>query len=59
MTVGTNELVGTDPANLGPALARLMVGQWKRGGAGEVGWQGGGADRGGVGAVVGMSWVTK
>ena len=32
VTVGTNELIGTDPAKLGPALARLMTGQWKKGG---------------------------
>jgi UDP-N-acetylglucosamine 2-epimerase (non-hydrolysing) len=32
VTVGTNELVGTDPAKLGPALARLMSGKWKKGG---------------------------
>ncbi len=32
VAVGTNELIGTDPAKLGPALARLMAGQWKKGG---------------------------
>jgi UDP-N-acetylglucosamine 2-epimerase (non-hydrolysing) len=31
VTIGTNELIGTDPAKLGPALARLMGGQWKKG----------------------------
>ena len=31
VTMGTNELIGTDPAKLGPALARLMTGQWKKG----------------------------
>ena len=31
ITVGTNELVGTDPANLPPALKRLFSGQWKTG----------------------------
>lgn len=31
VNVGTNELIGTDPAKLGPALARLMAGQWKKG----------------------------
>lgn len=31
ISLGTNELIGTDPANLPPALARLMAGQWKRG----------------------------
>jgi UDP-N-acetylglucosamine 2-epimerase (non-hydrolysing) len=37
ITIGTNELVGTDPARLGPVLARLMSGQWKRGGIPEKG----------------------
>jgi UDP-N-acetylglucosamine 2-epimerase (non-hydrolysing) len=31
VTVGTNELIGTNPLNLAPALARLMAGQWKQG----------------------------
>lgn len=31
VTMGTNELIGTNPANLGPALTRLMAGQWKTG----------------------------
>lgn len=31
MTVGTNELIGTNPANLGPALNRLFEGGWKSG----------------------------
>ena len=31
ITIGTNELIGTDPAKLAPALARLMAGQWKKG----------------------------
>ena len=30
ITIGTNELIGTDPSNLPPALARLMAGQWKK-----------------------------
>jgi UDP-N-acetylglucosamine 2-epimerase (non-hydrolysing) len=29
--VGTNELIGTNPVNLAPALARLLAGQWKQG----------------------------
>lgn len=29
--VGSNELIGTDPARLGPALDRLFAGQWKQG----------------------------
>lgn len=32
VTIGTNELIGTNPDNLGPALARLMAGEWKKGG---------------------------
>lgn len=28
--LGTNELIGTDPANVGPALAKLMSGAWKQ-----------------------------
>lgn len=29
--LGTNELIGTDPAALAPALDRLFAGQWKKG----------------------------
>lgn len=31
VSLGTNELIGTDPAALRPALDRLFDGQWKRG----------------------------
>ncbi len=31
ITIGTNELIGTDPHKLAPALARLMAGRWKAG----------------------------
>ncbi|MDR3394178.1 MAG: UDP-N-acetylglucosamine 2-epimerase (non-hydrolyzing) [Parasulfuritortus sp.] len=31
ITIGTNELIGTDPAMLRPALDRLFAGQWKKG----------------------------
>ena len=31
ITIGTNELIGTDPSKLSPALARPMAGQWKKG----------------------------
>ncbi|ULA63033.1 MAG: UDP-N-acetylglucosamine 2-epimerase [Nitrospira sp.] len=31
ITIGTNELIGTDPTKLPSALARLMAGQWKKG----------------------------
>ncbi len=29
ITIGTNELIGTDPGKLPPALVRLMAGRWK------------------------------
>lgn len=32
VTIGTNELLGVDPAALAPALERLFDGQWKKGG---------------------------
>ena len=28
--LGTNELIGTNPDNVGPALAKLMLGNWKQ-----------------------------
>ncbi len=31
ITMGTNELVGTDPANIPPAMERLFAGKWKTG----------------------------
>ncbi len=31
VSLGTNELVGTDPEALGPALERLFAGKWKKG----------------------------
>ena len=31
VTIGTNELIGTDPMAIGPALARLFAGKWKQG----------------------------
>lgn len=36
---GTNELIGTDPAKLAPAMARLFKGEWKHGGIPEK-WDG-------------------
>jgi UDP-N-acetylglucosamine 2-epimerase (non-hydrolysing) len=39
ITIGTNELIGTNPAHLAPALARLMAGEWKKGGIPEK-WDG-------------------
>jgi len=32
VTIGTNALLGTDPAALAPALERLFAGRWQRGG---------------------------
>lgn len=32
VSTGTNELIGTNPAALAPALEKLFAGQWKRGG---------------------------
>lgn len=39
VSVGTNELIGTDPAGVAPALARLRAGQWKRGAIPDL-WDG-------------------
>jgi UDP-N-acetylglucosamine 2-epimerase (non-hydrolysing) len=39
VTVGTNELIGTDPAALKPALDRLFAGQWKKGAIPDL-WDG-------------------
>jgi UDP-N-acetylglucosamine 2-epimerase (non-hydrolysing) len=44
ITIGTNELIGTDPGKLPPALARLMAGQWKKG-AIPPKWDGKAAER--------------
>ena len=38
-TVGTNELIGTDPAAIKPALDKLFVGEWKKGAIPEL-WDG-------------------
>jgi UDP-N-acetylglucosamine 2-epimerase (non-hydrolysing) len=39
ITVGTNELIGTDAKNIAPALKRLFAGDWKKGGIPEL-WDG-------------------
>lgn len=44
VTVGTNELIGTDPTKLAPALDRLFAGQWKKGAIPEM-WDGHAGDR--------------
>ena len=43
-TVGTNELIGTDPAAVKPALDKLYAGEWKKGAIPEL-WDGHAADR--------------
>jgi UDP-N-acetylglucosamine 2-epimerase (non-hydrolysing) len=32
VTIGSNELIGTDPAALKPSLDKLFAGKWKQGG---------------------------
>jgi UDP-N-acetylglucosamine 2-epimerase (non-hydrolysing) len=44
VTVGTNELLGTNPAALGPAFERLFAGEWKKGAIPEK-WDGKTAER--------------
>jgi UDP-N-acetylglucosamine 2-epimerase (non-hydrolysing) len=44
VTLGTNELLGTDPAALKPALDRLFAGKWKKGSIPEL-WDGRASDR--------------
>jgi UDP-N-acetylglucosamine 2-epimerase (non-hydrolysing) len=44
VSIGTNELIGTDPARLAPALDRLFAGAWKRGGIPEK-WDGRAGER--------------
>jgi UDP-N-acetylglucosamine 2-epimerase (non-hydrolysing) len=39
ITQGTNELLGTDPASIAPAFARLLRGEWKKGKIPEL-WDG-------------------
>ncbi len=43
-TLGTNELIGTNPKNLKPALERLYSGQWKQGSIPPL-WDGHAAER--------------
>jgi UDP-N-acetylglucosamine 2-epimerase (non-hydrolysing) len=44
ITIGTNELVGTNPKNIKPALDLLFSGKWKKGGIPEL-WDGKAAGR--------------
>lgn len=44
VSVGTNELLGTDPAALAPAFERLFRGEWKQGSVPEL-WDGRTAER--------------
>lgn len=43
-TVGTNELIGTNPATVKPALDKLYAGEWKKGAIPEL-WDGHAAER--------------
>lgn len=43
-TIGTNELIGTHPDNIKPALDKLFTGQWKKGGVPSL-WDGHTAER--------------
>ena len=43
-TVGTNELIGTDPKAIKPALDKLFAGEWKKGAIPEL-WDGHTAER--------------
>jgi UDP-N-acetylglucosamine 2-epimerase (non-hydrolysing) len=44
ITVGTNELIGTDPKAIAPALQKLLAGNWKKGGIPPL-WDGNTATR--------------
>jgi UDP-N-acetylglucosamine 2-epimerase (non-hydrolysing) len=44
ITMGTNELIGTNPASIGPALDKLFSGNWKNGEIPEK-WDGHAAER--------------
>lgn len=44
ITMGTNELLGTDPKAIQPAMEKLFAGKWKKGGAIPL-WDGKTADR--------------
>ncbi len=44
VTIGSNELIGTDPMAIKPALNKLFDGKWKKGGIPDL-WDGKTADR--------------
>lgn len=44
ITIGTNELIGTNPKAIKPALDKLFAGVWKKGGIPEL-WDGKAAER--------------
>ncbi|MEC5166429.1 UDP-N-acetylglucosamine 2-epimerase (non-hydrolyzing) [Flavobacterium sp. PL11] len=44
ITIGTNELVGTNPKNIKPALDKIFSGTWKKGGIPDL-WDGKAAER--------------
>ena len=44
VSIGTNALIGTDPAKLAPALDRLFAGDWQRGAIPEL-WDGRAGER--------------
>ena len=44
ISIGTNELIGTDPAKLSPAFDRLFSGMWKKGGIPDK-WDGKAGER--------------
>ena len=44
ITIGTNELLGTDPKAIKPAMDKLFSGKWKKGGIPEL-WDGKTSDR--------------
>lgn len=44
ITIGTNELIGTNPEAIGPAIDNLFSGNWKKGGIPEK-WDGHAAER--------------
>lgn len=44
VTIGTNELIGSNPESLPPYLKKMIAGEWKKGGIPEL-WDGKTADR--------------